>query len=214
MAAEAAECSTPFGVEGSITMRTSYRRRIHRRCAQRLSASKVPSPDARQSGQGTARVLNAFRRRRFHHSATDASAASAAWCSTPFGVEGSITRSCSTHAGSCRCAQRLSASKVPSRGLQLTPIRRPSVLNAFRRRRFHHEVQIGEDGGEPMCSTPFGVEGSITCAPSPRRPAASCAQRLSASKVPSQRPERDRARLRRVLNAFRRRRFHHTRRRR
>ena len=37
-----------------------------------------------------------------------------------------------------------------------------SVLNAFRRRRFHHVPDPRTAGVIAQCSTPFGVEGSIT----------------------------------------------------
>src|SRR5690606_36454840 len=67
------------------------------------------------------------------------------------------------------------------------PRDRRAVLNAFRRRRFHHQVEaIHAISVSTLCSTPFGVEGSIT----------------GRAALPH-------ADLSRVLNAFRRRRFHH-----
>ena len=60
-------------------------------------------------------------------------------CSTPFGVEGSIT--------------------LPLEHQLLDQV----VLNAFRRRRFHHLRDLRDrTDGRLECSTPFGVEGSIT----------------------------------------------------
>src|SRR5690606_17901559 len=130
-------CSTPFGVEGSITrgsprrnpsvaVLNAFRRRRFHHLLNRLDRGGItevlnafrrrrfhPLLTRRDRG-GITEVLNAFRRRRFHHR----------------------RRGC---AASCRwCAQRLSASKVPSH-----------VPASWR-------VEVW------MCSTPFGVEGSIT----------------------------------------------------
>ena len=155
------KCSTPSGVEGSITAPARSAPASHS-CAQRLPASKVPSRHRRRNARLTADVLNAFRRRRFHHGG--------GWGGT-FEKLG---------------AQRLPASKVPSRGASPRVTRAgPDVLNAFRRRRFHHNLPRPDGVRCRLCSTPSGVEGSITAGVEASWRSRSCAQRLPASKVPS-----------------------------
>ena len=202
-------CSTPSGVEGSITPP-----RLSGSCGTWCSTpSGVEGSITSQAAAGplrVVRVLNAFRRRRFHHGrrisrgrppprAQRLPASKVPSRAQPRALLEHPPR-----------AQRLPASKVPSRrhrpqrpfclecstpsGVEGSITRdrrrrrdRRAVLNAFRRRRFHHP-EVGDHLAEGLqqCSTPSGVEGSITA----RRgggssPGSSCAQRLPASKVPS-----------------------------
>ena len=179
-------CSTPFGVEGSITrhiqpqrpvrqevLNAFRRRRFHHgwslrpsctsSSAQRLSASKVPSPRSVWTIATRPYVLNAFRRRRFHHGRCQGRALRARGVLNAFRRRRFHHRTtCSPCAGSSGCAQRLSASKVPSPEAGHVPALDSAVLNAFRRRRFHHVGGMMFLAELLECSTPFGVEGSIT----------------------------------------------------
>ena len=203
-------CSTPSGVEGSIT----------------------PADGA--TARRTGRVLNAFRRRRFHHEIELIERLRSRECSTPSGVEGSITGSAGsdlTPGGVLNAFRRRRFHHLERRRNRLRDLQ---VLNAFRRRRFHHQRERKQRlVVDPVCSTPSGVEGSITlcspagarvsrrvlnafrrrrfhhCRPRGRRSACTGAQRLPASKVPSHDLGQSAPRQAVVLNAFRRRRFHH-----
>ena len=133
-------------------------------CAQRLSASKVLSRLIRLLDRLLVIVLNAFRHQRFSHAYQPEDDEHSSMCSTPFGIKGSLTivqrrqsvpmlsvlnafrHQRFSHSVAhpvrfltCRCAQRLSASKVLSR----IDIRCASRLHC-------------------MCSTPFGIKGSLT----------------------------------------------------
>src|SRR5581483_3114448 len=187
----ALECSTPFGIKGTFTRRHGG---DHRR---------------QQS------VLNAFRHQRYFHAGLGprltppgrcstpfgikgtfthpglGQQARGLMCSTPFGIKGTFTRPtaiirappvnlCSTPFGikgtftrlgvyltvtSTVRAQRLSASKVLSPATGAWRRTRSQVLNAFRHQRYFHPPQ----------------------SPAHSSSSASGAQRLSASKVLSQR---------------------------
>ena len=138
--ARSAECSTPFGINGSLTsLRQEYDADRHR------------------------------------------------MCSTPFGINGSLTICPCQWRPERRRAQRLSASMVLSRYDFRSEDSDRLVLNAFRHQWFSHA--IGDDGQMPvaicaqrlsasmvlshlvsripicinqLCSTPFGINGSLT----------------------------------------------------
>ena len=127
-------------------------------------------------------VLNAFRHQRNSHCHSAPNFDCPAWCSTPFGIKGTLTGMlvstvrtiwpCSTPFGikgtltnslspapiPAGSAQRLSASKELSQCARIESVSRHNVLNAFRHQRNSHRVR-----GFPA----FGAD---------------CAQRLSASK--------------------------------
>ena len=155
-------CSTPFGINGSVT-NVGRRAVLSATGAQRLSASTDRSRScwptcSRMTGCSTpfgingsvtdlptplavvgVGVLNAFRHQRIGH---------------PIGrVQGRLVP---------EGAQRLSASTDRSpEGICRGRVAR-KVLNAFRHQRIGHAWGVNGDGSEPMCSTPFGINGSVT----------------------------------------------------
>ncbi len=156
-------------------------------------------------------VLNALRHQRKNHACAVAADLTNAWCSTPYGIKGRITRvrrapwiadlnvlnalrhQRKNHAASNhrqpahRCAQRLTASKEESP-----------------RRRRARRVQAC------VCSTPYGIKGRITPALSARVRRSSSAQRLTASTEESRGIASDRGQVRLVLNALRHQRKNHS----
>ena len=82
-----------------------------------------------------------------------------------------------------RGAQRLSASKIAAPGPRYRPGRRRGVLNAFRHQRLLHYGDGDDFFGFKLCSTPFGIKDCCTFLMLVASPAASSAQRLSASKI-------------------------------
>ena len=207
------ECSTPFGIKDSCTCSRSGRNLAAvRRCAQRLSASKIPAHNSRcitsvpsicaqrlSASKIPAllkahwmvknnEVLNAFSASKIPAPCAVGAAVRASMCSTPFGIKDSCT--------------------------QWTNARQPiyKVLNAFRHQRFLHQgcyrkCQRNELRAQrlsaskipapscarlslltgTLCSTPFGIKDSCT-----------------------RHRGRPRRRIYRVLNAFRHQRFLHT----
>ena len=156
--------------------------RPDRRCAQRLSASRIVSAPARVAGQlHGAGVLNAFR----HHGLYRiylilAHGDRCVLCSTPFGITDCI-----------------------GRRRKRNEVRTAPVLNAFR----HHGLYRSQYlGGLPLplgCSTPFGITDCIGRAD--RRAHQPGVQVLNAFRHHGlYRPwSRGRCRSRCVLNAFR-----------
>ncbi len=185
LAAGRGQCSTPFGINGSVTRgslgsfrprlvlnafgingsvtRTTTPGRTPLSGAQRLSASTDRSPppfSCVSPGLGSAQRLSASTDRsqpiclsRSHPSicaqrlsaSTDRSRRSLRRC-----VDGST------------CAQRLSASTDRSQ-LQVGVSHLESfVLNAFRHQRIGHPTFHEVDTMARKCSTPFGINGSVT----------------------------------------------------
>ncbi len=65
------------------------------------------------------------------------------------------------------------------------------MLNAFRHRRYlHHRMHVGRQA-QHECSTPFGIEDTFTACLTASALHGMSAQRLSASKIPSQKEEED-----------------------
>ena len=180
------------------------------RGAQRLPASKVPSLLLRVVPDLQRLVLNAFRRRRFHHPR------------------------CQPASASSPRAQRLPASKVPSPPLGIETLGFATVLNAFRRRRFHHrdrshssssratgaqrlpaskvpsrDPHFPRRAANSSCSTPSGVEGSITGSNAAVSGWNRCSTPSGVEGSITLRPPVGLDVRPEVLNAFRRRRFHH-----
>ena len=183
------KCSTPSGVEGSITLAGWRCGDRGHESAQRLPASKVPS-----------------------HLSLEAMRAVVDLCSTPSGVEGSITAHARAYTRAILVLNAFRRRRFHHRQYERARRERPAVLNAFRRRRFHHKCARGDyqrdlivlnafrrrrfhhnnPGTNPadscLCSTPSGVEGSITSPTSRSASRGPSAQRLPASKVPSRAP--------------------------
>ena len=250
------ECSTPVGIKDRFTHGHALRRHqyavlnacrhqrsVHRRpnggtqplwSAQRLSASKIGSPNSRSNllisawsaqrlsaskiGSRPTRsspalrpgVLNACRHQRSVHDTTIALPNAAGFkCSTPVGIKDRFTRNHRHQPGRRRSAQRLSASKIgsplrlrrtrdgPVSAQRLSASKIGSqgadrqggiperVLNACRHQRSVH-LSIGAATAHSyMCSTPVGIKDRFTRSHPGRSAAASCAQRLSASKIGS-----------------------------
>ncbi len=107
-------------------------------CAQRLSASKIGSPNRRSQFQGHPGVLNACRRQRSVHQAGGVDYRQGQGCSTPVGVKDRFTVMVHTFLSCCVCAQRLSASKIGSRAQAGERQTWERVLNACRRQRSVH----------------------------------------------------------------------------
>ena len=198
-------CSTPFGITADNTG-SPTRRPSATRGAQRLSASlrttrvTPASPRAHRSACSTpfgitadnttrgpvprsrpGRVLNAFR----HHCGQH-------------GRPGSFSRRCS--AG----AQRLSASLRTTRPGRW-PLRPSMACSTPFGITADNTLRVSRGNGlGQLCSTPFGITADNTpSAPTPRRPRASSAQRLSASLRTTPAGWRRPRRPGRVLNAFR-----------
>ncbi len=83
------------------------------------------------------------------------------------------------------CAQRLSASKIPSLPVTVLHVLKQKVLNAFRHRRYLHRFWAMMLTGDFACSTPFGIEDTFTHFLHWAWCGGLSAQRLSASKIPS-----------------------------
>ena len=209
-----AECSTPFGIkdscgggqrspraDGAVAgvlnafrhqrfLRLRGTSRFTGRCAQRLSASKIPA-DAFVIG-GNKYTM----------------------CSTPFGIKDSCGAASAAVATAPRTsAQRLSASKIPAAdllrfddglgecstpfgikdscglpvGTGCTGQSRYRVLNAFRHQRFLRIMAAVPVVQEERCSTPFGIKDSCGRNTQTTVNSINSAQRLSASKIPAAR---------------------------
>ena len=157
-------CSTPFGIKDSCTSRRALIPGCSR-CAQRLSASKIPAQfHGGKSIRRRWQVLNAFRHQRFLHPAS---------CGAPCRRSGVLNafrhqrflhrpttrRSRPTPTG----AQRLSASKIPALRRPRPTCTNQTVLNAFRHQRFLHVRRvIVISSRRSRCSTPFGIKDSCT----------------------------------------------------
>ena len=151
-------CSTPFGINGIITAFVGTAMCIGTG-AQRLSASMESSRVSGRCGEDWLGVLNAFRHQWNHHASNIVASSIPGGCSTPFGINGIITRFATGGRGGYVC-----------------------VLNAFRHQWNHHMVGYGESRKEGLlCSTPFGINGIITQTRLQGRRANRRAQRLSAS---------------------------------
>ena len=83
-------------------------------------------------------------------------------CSTPFGIRDVFTTRSRSSAAAARCAQRLSASEMSSRGHQARDRQGIPVLNAFRHQRCLHYCRINANGTRWVCSTPFGIRDVFT----------------------------------------------------
>ncbi len=131
-------CSTPFGIEDRVTAKTNQTTTAGP-CAQRLSASKIGSPNPRSGPCRRVGVLNAFRHRRSGHPRrTTCTRSSASAQRLSASKIGSLWSS-PAHPRPTSCAQRLSASKI---GSHPNPITSLSI--------------------EVECSTPFGIEDRVT----------------------------------------------------
>ena len=184
-------CSTPFGINGMRHCGRRLRRDRDCRRAQRLSAS-TESTHRRigRLAQPRVIVLNAFRHQRNRHTCTascidaavhdvlnafrhqrngsrpgDASVhRCSAWCSTPFGINGTDTRP-------MRCGRSRDAMCSTPFGINGTDhsAARPrvdqhvDVLNAFRhQRRSDTRSDASNAVARSRCSTPFGINGTDT----------------------------------------------------
>ncbi len=108
-------------------------------------------------------------------------------CSTPFGIEDTFTAIVTSRTNIFRVCS------TPF-GIEDT---------------FTHRTKA-EMNADLMCSTPFGIEDTFTSSHGTPCTETKSAQRLSASKIPSQILGHDVDRRLRVLNAFRHRRYLHT----
>ncbi len=118
------ECSTPFGIKGTFTRGARVRTRRRARVLNAFRHQRYFHITGALYMLGyPLRVLNAFRHQRYFHARLIPNVKASAWlCSTPFGIKGTFTRrSSARRAVACRCAQRLSASKV----LSQTKLRAP-----------------------------------------------------------------------------------------
>ncbi len=177
-------CSTPFGINGSVT---SVSRPGHRsppdvlnafrhqrighttviaaiealRGAQRLSASTDRS-SWDWSCCCRCGVLNAFRHQRIGHRWLRTACFVIARCSTPFGINGSVTaRGMATLASDAKCS-RLSAStdRSPDGALPSGPTR--SCSTPFGINGSVTGTWASSAAWLSLCSTPFGINGSVT----------------------------------------------------
>ena len=132
------QCSTPFGINGRIT--TGQHAIIRPDPgAQRLSASTDGSP-----------VLN-----------TDATPLSTS-CSTPFGINGRITRHRRQARRGVQVLNAFRHQRTDHLDLASGPKLLIGVLNAFRHQRTDHQWTQGLSRSSTVCSTPFGINGRIT----------------------------------------------------
>src|SRR5262245_17232668 len=86
-------------------------------------------------------------------------------CSTPFGINGTITSSvahCPVSVLSCSTPFGINGTITPTRVL---PQPASGVLNAFRHQQNNHRSLDWFCHSAPLCSTPFGINGTITFAP-------------------------------------------------
>ena len=156
--------------------------------AQRLSASTEGSPAAGPDGRRDRVVLNAFRHQRKGHVVSLALSPLATnvlnafrhqrkghflslrpltigrVCSTPFGINGRVTSCTANGTLKGSRAQRLSASTEGSPRANQHCESGCSVLNAFRHQRKGHMLFDALDDIAGRCSTPFGINGRVTCA--------------------------------------------------
>ena len=168
---QVSRCSTPVGVKG-ISTSSTIRSMMPSRCAQRLSASKEsPRPRPRKRTLGHL-VLNACRRQRNLHLFLYAAQVIGVGCSTPVGVKGISTAAFLPTRTNCSCAQRLSASKESPRPRPRKRTLGHLVLNACRRQRNLHLFLYAAQVIGVGCSTPVGVKGISTAAPTTRSPSA------------------------------------------
>ncbi len=108
------ECSTPVGVKDRFTS-TKPAPGPSSESAQRLSASKIGSPEPILLVSRRDDVLNACRRQRSVHVFDPANPRVRCECSTPVGVKDRFTSRSGRSRARCTNAQRLSASKIGSR---------------------------------------------------------------------------------------------------
>ncbi len=197
-------CSTPFGINETITrphwmpsrnliVLNAFRhqrnnhlfaRRLLRprtKRAQRLSASTKQSLTGAIEDAGVSKCSTPFGINETITRDAVFGRIGRAKCSTPFGINETITRVPVCPCGASRCAQRLSASTKQSHTRGACEFALTSVLNAFRHQRNNHAIAMKDFQADLMCSTPFGINETITDKPFARSQTSSGAQRLSAS---------------------------------
>ena len=153
-----ARCSTPFGINGSVTGVRAVRCPIAVMCSTPFGINGSVTDVQKRSR------LNLLE------------------CSTPFGINGSVTKRRLARRRVASSAQRLSASTDRSREDQdVVPVAvdrcsTPFGINGSVTRR-----KPPTSTRWWRCSTPFGINGSVTTGTPKASSARACAQRLSAS---------------------------------